>query len=94
MCQQVGLPLLSFVLLGTYGLQQLLSSKYSNLERKKTYVQPEAPEEILKVIIRALPRDKANRSIYFNGMINTSWMGRKCKKSWQPKIPDLAKQSS
>ncbi len=87
-CQQVGLPLLSFVLLGTYGLQQLLASKYSNLDRKKTYLQPESPEEILKVRLHILPIDIINTKRNYQH----TTVGRKFSKSWHPKSLDQARQ--
>jgi hypothetical protein len=46
---QVGLPFFSFILLGWLGLQQGLSAKLKEGERRKRYVEPEKPEDILAV---------------------------------------------
>ena len=48
-CAQVGLPFFSFILLGWLGLQQGLSAKLKEGERRKRYVEPEKPEDILAV---------------------------------------------
>merc|ERR1719253_841556 len=44
---KVGLPFFSFILLGWLGLQQGLSAKIKEGERRKRYVEPEKPEDIL-----------------------------------------------
>ena len=49
---QVGLPFFSFILLGWLGLQQGLSAKIKEGERRKRYVEPEKPEDILAVRAR------------------------------------------
>lgn len=46
---QVGLPFLSFIVIGWLGLQEGLSAKYKESERRKRYVEPEKPEDILAV---------------------------------------------
>jgi hypothetical protein len=46
---QVGLPFLSFIVIGWLGLQEGLRAKYKESERRKRYVEPEKPEDILAV---------------------------------------------
>lgn len=46
---QVGLPFLSFIVIGWLGLQEGLKAKYKESERRKRYVEPEKPEDILAV---------------------------------------------
>ena len=56
---QVGLPFLSFIVIGWLGLQEGLRAKYKESERRKRYVEPEKPEDILAV--RGVP---AGRDAY------------------------------
>jgi len=46
---QVGLPFLSFMVIGWLGLQEGLKAKFKESERRKRYIEPEKPEDILKV---------------------------------------------
>eukprot|EP00285_Hemiselmis_virescens_P018889 CAMPEP_0173380922 /NCGR_PEP_ID=MMETSP1356-20130122/3479_1 /TAXON_ID=77927 ORGANISM="Hemiselmis virescens, Strain PCC157" /NCGR_SAMPLE_ID=MMETSP1356 /ASSEMBLY_ACC=CAM_ASM_000847 /LENGTH=122 /DNA_ID=CAMNT_0014334645 /DNA_START=123 /DNA_END=491 /DNA_ORIENTATION=- len=43
-----GLPFLTFMVLGTLGLANLLEPGVKERERRKTYVAPEKPEDVLK----------------------------------------------
>ena len=56
---QVGLPFLSFIVIGWLGLQEGLRAKYKESERRKRYVEPEKPEDILAV--RALGSMESSR---------------------------------
>mmetsp|Transcript_57952 Transcript_57952/g.93772 ORF Transcript_57952/g.93772 Transcript_57952/m.93772 type:complete len:126 (-) Transcript_57952:178-555(-) len=45
---KVGLPFLSFMVIGWLGLQEGLKAKFKEGERRKRYIEPEKPEDILK----------------------------------------------
>lgn len=77
---QVGLPMFSFVLLGSFGLQSGLASKYREIERRKNYVPPEEPEKILEVTFHAAPAATQHRTgLVVNGLF--AGESRTCKKS-------------
>lgn len=50
---QVGLPMFSFMIIGSVGLQQGIAAKYREMDRLKTYIPPEDPEKILQVHSRS-----------------------------------------
>ena len=45
----MGLPMFSFVILGSLGLQTGLATQLREAERLKKYTPPEDPEKVLKV---------------------------------------------
>jgi hypothetical protein len=86
------------MLLGTYGLQQLLSAKNTAMDRKKKYVPPEDPEVTLKVFGQQLKIkshlacvDSIVSTIFTFRIILCDFLDRKCKRRCWPKILVLGK---